>query len=227
MDVLSPSIFLRIILIFRLLFPFALWILIPWVPVLFCLTSFSYIPQVSVGLLIVSSFFCAILCNAAAYILCAAHLCQAGGHTCSGMCLVPFSECVGLVGDDAGCDMLIAGLLRSMLPTFPACYLLLEVIPHVSAPSIAPICKRYSFLSSLVSNGERGMGLFVLPGCFTAVPQLSLSCPLCHLVLASIVSGHGASFIFLPCSAAVLLVGSLRCSGLCFPLIQELANCGQ
>lgn len=49
---------------------------------------------------------------------------------------------------------------------------------------------------------------------------------MCQCVLASAVVRNGAPFLFLACSVAVVIVSGPQCPVLCFPLIQELANCG-
>lgn len=57
-DMLSPFIFLRTVIIFEGAFPLALWILLPWVLVLLFLTFFICVPQIEDRLVIVSSFLC-------------------------------------------------------------------------------------------------------------------------------------------------------------------------
>lgn len=133
MDVFPPFVFLILV---KVAFSFCLWILLPWVQIL--ITSFICIPQISSWIADCELIFCVRFLSIWSILYGSAHSSQRGGHSCCSLCFVLFSEYAELAWGDAEWGILVAGLLSCMLPSFPGCYLPLDIIFYVFVPGSVP-----------------------------------------------------------------------------------------
>lgn len=204
MDILSPFVFLRIVIIFKGAFPFALWILFPWVQVLLFITSFISLLKYLDRLVIVSLFLCEIPDSSSAFLWPTLPM-PSGEHCYCSLFLVLFLSVSVFAAvfrvRSIGTGWCWVGYIGSWSSKLYASYFS-WLLPATGNSTLCLFPKHCSHLdtdapaSAVWSHmGREAWAQVALSSCLTTVPQLFVSCPSYCLLLASTVSSHGASFI--------------------------------